>query len=82
MSGQVPVVQWDRYVSRALGIEDAQLVADVSDVLGHTPSAGDVAAARRLWNTTSEGVFLRILEEAYPMPPEGWGLTTHTKKGA
>lgn len=77
--GQVPVVQWDRDVSRALGIENAQLVADVSDVLGHTPSAGDVRYAQRLWGTTPEGVFLRILADAYPPPPEGWGLTTHTK---
>lgn len=79
MSGQVPVTKWDRDVGHALGIEDAQLVADVADVLGHTPSAGDVAAARRLWGTDATGVFLRILKNSYPPPPEGWGLTTHTK---
>lgn len=82
MTGQVRITAWDRTVARALGVEDGQLVADVSAVLGHTPSAGDVAYARRLWNTDATGVFLRVLEEAYPVPPEGWGLTTHTKKGA
>lgn len=82
MSGQVKVTAWDQAVGHALGGVDGQLVADVSAVLGHTPSAEDVAYARRLWNTDATGVFLRVLEEAYPVPPEGWGLTTHTKKGA
>lgn len=80
MSGQVPVVQGDRAVASALGGIDAQLVADVGDVLGHTPGATDVMDAGRRWGTTPSGVLLRILERAYPPPPEGWGLTTHVQQ--
>lgn len=79
--GQVPITPRDRTVARRLGIEDAQLVADVVSVLGRSLDTGDVARARRLWGTDATGAFLRILRDAYPPPPEGLGLTqktTHT----
>lgn len=76
--GQVPVVKGDRVVASALGGIDAQLVADVGDVLGHTPAAADVMNACRYWGTTPSGVLLRILADAYPPPPEGSGLTQKT----
>lgn len=78
MSGQVQITPRDRTVAKDLGIEDAQLVADVGDVLGHSLDTGDVAYARRLWGTDPTGAFLRILRDAYPPPPEGWGLTQTT----
>lgn len=80
MRGQVPVVKGDRVIASALGGIDAQLVADVGDVLGHTPAAADVMDAGRRWGTTPSGVLLRILERAYPPPREGWGLTTHVQQ--
>lgn len=80
MSGQVPVVQGDRAVASALGGIDAQLVADVGAVLGHTPAAADVTYAGRRWGTDATHTLLQILERAYPPPPEGWGLTTHVQQ--
>lgn len=79
MSGQVPVTALDRTVARALGVEDSQLVADTFAVLGHPLDVGDVRYAGRLWGTTPTGTLLRILEDAYPMPPAGWGLTQTTQ---
>lgn len=79
MSGQVPVVQGNRAFARALGDIDPQLVADVVAVLGHSLDVSDVRYASRLWGTDATDTLLQILERAYPMPPEGWGLTTHTK---
>ena len=75
--GQVRVDEGARVVARALGGIDAQLVADVTDILGHVPAYADVMDAGRRWGTDATGVFLRILEDAYPPPRGGWGLTTH-----
>lgn len=82
--GQVSVVEGDRVVARALGGIDAQLVADVGDVLGRVPSYADIMDACRCWHTDANGTLLRILEDAYPPPPAGWGLTqtTTTHNGA
>lgn len=80
--GQVPVTAWDHTVARALGGIDAQIVADVSDVLGHVPAYADVMDAGRYWGTTPTGTLLRILEDAYPPPHGGWGLTTHEERRA
>lgn len=79
MTGQVPVVKGDRVIARALGVEDAQLVADVCDVLGRAPSYAEVKRACHSWGTDATGALLWMIEDSYPMPPEGWGLTTHTK---
>ena len=76
--GQVPVTEGDRVVARALGGVDGQLVADVTDILGHTPAYEDVMYAGRRWGTDTTGTLLHILEDAYPPPHGGWGLTTHT----
>lgn len=78
MTGQVRITAWDRTVARALGVEDGQLVADVSAVLGRPLDANDARHAGRLWGTTPTGTLLRILKDAYPPPPEGWGLTQTT----
>ena len=82
--GQVRVDEGARVVARALGDIDAQLVADVTDTLGHTPAYEDVMYAGRRWGTDTTGTLLRILEDAYPPPPAGWGLTqtTTTHNGA
>lgn len=80
--GQVSVDEGARVIARALGGIDAQLVADVRSVLGRAPSYADVMDAGRRWGTDATGTFLRILEDAYPPPPEGLGLSSHTKKGA
>ena len=77
--GQVPVTAWDHTVARALGGIDAQLVADVSDVLGRVPAYADVMDAGRRWGTDATGTLLQILERSYPVPPEGSGLTTHVQ---
>lgn len=76
--GQVQIDQGDRVVARALGGIDAQLVADVTDLLGHVPAYADVMDACRYWHTDATGTLLRILEDAYPPPPAGWGLTQTT----
>lgn len=80
MSGQVQITPRDRTVARDLGIKDAQLVADVGDVLGHAPAYADVTYAGRRWGTDATHTLLQILERAYPAPPEGLGMTTHEGK--
>lgn len=75
--GQVPVAEGDRVVARALGVEDAQLVADVRSMLGRVPAYADVVDAGRYWGTTPTDTLLHIIEHAYPPPPEGLGMTTH-----
>lgn len=77
--GQVRVDEGDRVIARALGGIDAQLVADVGDVWGRVPAYADVMDACHAWGTDATGVLLLLLEDSYPPPPEGWGLTTHTK---
>lgn len=76
--GQVPVTSWDRDVSHALGGIDPQLVADVGDVWGRVPAYADVMDACRYWGTTPTGVLEQLIEDSYPPPPEGWGLTQTT----
>ena len=76
--GQVPVTAWDHTVARALGDIDAQLVADVGDVWGRVPAYADVMDACHAWGTDATGVLLLLLEDSYPPPPEGWGLTQTT----